>query len=172
MICPDQKNEATTMTRRFYKYVLSALLLCSSTTVFVQGADDPSLMTYDLATTAMVASEAYARDKGWNVTILITDQHNNLVMLRRIDGAGARTFAFATSKALVVTQTGLTSAEYGNRVEAGDIEAVEGGVTFAGGVPVYRNGQLIGAVATSGVRAAQDEEVSLAGAETIGSSSN
>ena len=93
-------------------------------------------------------------------------------MLRRIDGAGARTFAFAISKALVVTQTGLTSAEYGNRVEAGDIEGIEGGVTFAGGVPVYRNGQLVGAIATSGVRAAQDEEVSLVGVETIGSSSN
>ncbi len=93
-------------------------------------------------------------------------------MLRRLDGAGARTFAFATAKALVVTGSGLTSGEYGSRVEAGDIEEIEGGVTFAGGVPVYMNGQLIGAIATSGVRAAQDEEVSMAGVETIGSSSN
>ena len=31
-------------------------------------------MTYDLATSAMDAAEAYAREKGWNVTILITDQ--------------------------------------------------------------------------------------------------
>ena len=126
-------------------------------------------MTYDLATTAMVAAEAYARDKGWNVTILITDQNNNPVMLRRIDGAGARTFTFATSKALVVNATGLTSGEYGARVEAGDIEEIEGGVTFAGGVPIFRNGQHIGAISTSGVRALQDEEVSIAGAETIGS---
>mgnify|MGYP003681084035 CR=1 FL=1 len=103
------------------------------------------------------------------MTILITDQNNNPVMLRRIDGAGARTFTFATSKALVVNATGLTSGEYGARVEAGDIEEIEGGVTFAGGVPIFRNGQLIGAIATSGVRALQDEEVSIAGAETIGS---
>ena len=160
------------MTLRFYKYVLLALLFFSAKTVLAQGADDSSLMTYDLATVAMEASEAYARNQEWNVTILITDQNKNSVMLWRIDGAGARTFAFAISKALVVTQTGLTSAEYGNRVEAGDIEGIEGGVTFAGGVPVYRNGQLIGAIATSGVRAAQDEEVSLVGVETIGSSSN
>ncbi len=160
------------MTRRFYKFVLTALLFCSSASVFAQGSDDPSLMTYNLATRAMEAAEAYARDQGWNVTILITDQNNNPVMLRRLDGAGARTFTFATAKALVVTETGLTSGEYGSRVEAGDIEEIEGGVTFAGGVPVYMNGQLIGAIATSGVRAAQDEEVSMAGAETIGSSSN
>jgi uncharacterized protein GlcG (DUF336 family) len=52
------------------------------------------------------------------------------------------------------------------------MEEIEGGVTFAGGVPVFRNGQHIGAIATSGVRAAQDEEVSIAGAQVIGSISN
>jgi len=149
---------------------MTVLFLFSSALVFAQGAeDDPSRMTYELATTAMVAAEAYAREQGWNVTILITDQNNNPVMLRRLDGAGARTFAFAISKALVVNASGLTSGEYGAGVAAGDIEEIEGGVTFAGGVPVYRNGQLIGAVATSGVRALQDEEVSIAGAEAIGS---
>ena len=158
------------MTSRLHKYATTLFFMLASTAVFAQGAEDePSLMTYDLATTAMVAAEAYARDKGWNVTLLITDQNNNPVMLRRLDGAGARTFAFATSKALVVNASGLTSGEYGARVEAGDIEEIEGGVTFAGGVPVYRFGQLIGAVATSGVRALQDEEVSIAGAEAIGS---
>lgn len=129
-------------------------------------------MTYDLATRAIEAAEAYARDKGWNVTILVTDQSNNPVMLRRIDGAGARTWGFASAKALVVNTTGLTSGEYGRRREAGTIDEVEGGVTFAGGVPVFVNGQRIGAIATSGVQASQDEEVSTAGANAIGSISN
>ena len=151
-------------------FVISVLLLLPAMSSLAQ--DEESLMTYDLATTAMDVAEAYARDQGWNVTILITDQSNNPVMLRRIDGAGGRTFNFATAKALVVNETGLTSGEYGRRLEAGDIAEIEGGVTFAGGVPVYRNGQRIGAIATSGVRAAQDEEVSTAGAEVIGSISN
>ncbi|MBE01202.1 MAG: hypothetical protein CMQ31_07145 [Gammaproteobacteria bacterium] len=151
-------------------FVISVLLLLPAMSSLAQ--DEESLMTYDLATTAMDVAEAYARDQGWNVTILITDQNNNPVMLRRIDGAGGRTFNFATAKALVVNETGLTSGEYGRRLEAGDIAEIEGGVTFAGGVPVYRNGQRIGAISTSGVRAAQDEEVSTAGAEVIGSISN
>ena len=156
--------------KRFHIYLISILLLLPPATLIAQ--DEQSLMTYDLATSAMEAAEAYARDQGWNVTILVTDQDNNPVMLRRIDGAGGRTFSFATAKALVVNETGLTSGEYGRRLEAGSIEEVEGGVTFAGGVPVYRNGQRIGAISTSGVRAAQDEEVSVAGAEVIGSVSN
>ena len=150
--------------------VISVLLLLPGMSSLAQ--DEESLMTYELATTAMDVAEAYARDQGWNVTILITDQSNNPVMLRRIDGAGGRTFNFATAKALVVNETGLTSGEYGRRLEAGDIAEIEGGVTFAGGVPVYRNGQRIGAISTSGVRALQDEEVSTAGAEVIGSISN
>lgn len=154
------------MINRLRNTVIAIFMLLTSTAAFAQS---DSLMTYDLATQAMEAAEAYAVEKGWNVTILITDQENNPVMLRRLDGAGAITFRFATSKALVVTQTGLTSGEYGSQVAAGDLEEIEGGVTFAGGVPVYRNGQLIGAVATSGVRANQDEEVSTAGAEVIGS---
>ncbi len=158
------------MTRKLHKYLMAILLLISSTAALAQGGE--SLMTYDLATRAMDAAEAYARDQGWNVTILITDQNNSVVMVRRLDGAGARTWDFATAKALVVNETGLTSGEYGSRVQAGDIEEIEGGVTFAGGVPVYLNGQLIGAIATSGVRANQDEEVSIAGAETIGSTSS
>ncbi len=158
------------MIERVRNTTLTLLLFLASAVAVAQ--DDESLMTYDLATQAMEAAEAYAREQGWNVTILITDQLNNPVMLRRIDGAGGRTFGFATAKALVVNETGLTSGEYGSRVQAGDLEAIEGGVTFAGGVPVYRNGQLIGAIATSGVRAAQDEEVSVAGAEVIGSTSN
>lgn len=152
------------------KLALTGLILWISTTSFAQ--NDESLMTYELATQAMAAAEAYARDKDWNVTILITDQNNNPVMLHRIDGAGGRTFGFATAKALVVNATGLTSGEYGNRVESGAIEEIDGGVTFAGGVPVFRNGIHIGAIATSGVRALQDEEVSIAGAEVIGSIAN
>lgn len=154
----------------YFRNLIATLSLVIASSVAL--AQDESLMTYDLATQAMEAAEAYAREQGWNVTILITDQNNNPVKLHRIDGAGARTFGFATAKALVVNATGLTSGEYGQQVQAGDREEIEGGVTFAGGVPVFRNGQHIGAIATSGVRAAQDEEVSIAGAEVIGSITN
>ena len=96
------------------KKLISVLLLVFASTSLV-AQDDESLMTYDLAIQAMGAAEAYAREQGWNVTILITDQNNNPVMLHRIDGAGGRTFQFATAKALVVNATGLTSGEYGNK---------------------------------------------------------
>jgi len=102
--------------------------------------EDASLMTYDMAAKAMDAAEAYARDKGWNLTIMVADQNANPVVVRRVDGASPRTFAIATSKALVVTRTGLTSGEYGTKLQAGEIEEIEGGVTYQGGVPVCVDG--------------------------------
>ncbi len=157
------------MTRKLHKALLAFFLLLPSTSTLAQ---DESLMTYDQAAQAMMAAQAFAIDQGWNVTILVTDQNNNPVMLHRIDGAGARTFEFASRKALVVNETGISSGEYGQRVDTGDIEEVEGGVTFAGGVPIFVDGQRIGAISVSGVTAAQDEEVAIAGAEAIGSASN
>ena len=158
------------MIRKLQKSLTAFFFLLASANVLAQ--EDESLMTYDLAMQAMGAAEAYARDQGWNVTILITDQNNNPVMLHRIDGAGARTFEFASRKALVVNEIGIASGEYGQQVEAGDREEIEGGVTFAGGVPIFANGERIGAISVSGVTAAQDEEVAIAGAEAIGSASN
>ena len=157
------------MTRNLNKALLAFfLLLASASTV----AQDESLMTYDQAAQAVIAAQTFALDQGWNVTILVTDQNNNPVMLHRIDGAGARTFEFASRKALVVNETGLASGEYGQRVQAGEMEEIEGGVTFAGGVPIFVDGRRIGAISVSGVTAAQDEEVAIAGAEAIGSASN
>ncbi len=155
------------MTRKLTKSLMIALMFLFSAAATAQ--DDASKMTYAMAETAMEAAEAYARDKGWNVTILVADQHGTPVMLRRIDGASARTFDIVMSKALVVLQTGLTSGQYGAMLAAGEIEEIEGGVTFQGGVPVYVGGELVGAVTASGVRGNQDEEVSIAGATTIGS---
>ena len=157
------------MTGKLHKALLAFFLLLASTSTLAQ---DESLMTYDQAAQAMIAAQTFALDQGWNVTILVTDQNNNPVMLHRIDGAGARTFEFASRKALVVNETGISSGEYGQRVDSGDIEEVEGGVTFAGGVPIFVDGQRIGAISVSGVTAAQDEEVAIAGAEAIGSASN
>ncbi len=52
-------------------------------------------------------------------------------------------------------------------LEAGTVPQVPDGVTFAGGVPILRGGQLIGAIGTSGVRAVDDEQISQAGADAI-----
>jgi uncharacterized protein GlcG (DUF336 family) len=136
---------------------------------FALAQEAPStVLGYDMAEEAMTAALGEARDNGWNLTIIVADHAGVPVMIHRMDGASARTFDIAMAKARVVTETGLFSGEYGRRLEAGEIEEVEGGIHYPGGVPVMLNGEQIGAISASGARGSEDEQVSLAGAAAIG----
>lgn len=133
----------------------------------------PSLISYDQAATAMTAAEAEALANEWPLTILIVDQNNNPVMMHRMEGASPFTFNIAQRKTLTVIESGgMTSAEYGMKVEAGEIDEIENAVTFGGGVPIYLDGELIGAIAASGARPEEDEAASAAGVEAIGGSTS
>jgi len=142
--------------------------LLSSAVLAGEGA---SLMSYEQASKAMNASQAYARDKGWKVMVLISDQNGLPVLLKRMDGTSDSAFGFVTGKTKVIVETGLNSGEYGAKLKRGEIDEIESGSPYKGGVPVYVEGQLIGMIATSGVHGYQDLEVSLAGAQVIGSAS-
>jgi uncharacterized protein GlcG (DUF336 family) len=88
-------------------------------------------------------------------------------MLRRLDGAGPRPYDIAMRKAATVVATKLTTADYGAQLKAGTVKEVPNGITFAGGVPIMRGAEFLGAVGTSGVRAIEDEQISKAGASVI-----
>jgi len=143
--------------------------LLSSAVLAGEGA---SLMSYEQASKAMNASQAYARDKGWKVMVLISDQNGLPVLLKRMDGTSNSAYGYVTGKTLAIAKTGLGSGEYGAKLKRGEIEEVVGASPYKGGVPVYVESQLIGMIATSGVHGYQDLEVSLAGANVIGSVSN
>jgi len=132
-------------------------------------AGDASLMSYEQASKAMGASQAYARDKGWKVMVLISDQNGLPVLLKRMDGTSNSAYGYVTGKTLAIVKTGLGSGEYGAKLKRGEIEEVVGASPYKGGVPVYAEGRLIGMIATSGVHGYQDLEVSLAGANVLGS---
>ena len=155
------------MNNRIITSIFFALGLSLSATTLAQ--DEPAtVLTYDMAQRAMNAALAEARDNGWNLTTIVADHNGTPVMLHRMDGASLRTFEIAMAKVKVVTETGLFSGEYGRRLEAGEIEEIEGGIHYAGGVPVMLNGEQIGAITASGARGSEDEQVSLAGAAVIG----
>jgi uncharacterized protein GlcG (DUF336 family) len=127
----------------------------------------PQALTYDMAVQVIDAAEAEARKNNWNVTIVVTDAAGIPVVLRRLNGASARSYDIAMRKAATVVASKLTTAEYGAQLKNKGVTEVPNGITFAGGVPIMRGAELIGAVGTSGVTAAQDEIISKAGAGVI-----
>jgi len=151
----------------FSRRFLSSLVVLAAIT-FSGLASAQSTITYEMAEQAMAAALAEARANDWNLTIVIADAEGLPVMIHRMDGASPRSYTIALAKAKVVTETGLLTGEYGRLLREGEIEEVEGGVTFAGGVPVMLNGERIGAITSSGARGSEDEQVSLAAAAAIG----
>ena len=127
----------------------------------------PQALTYEMAVQVIDAAEAEARNNKWNVTIVVTDAAGVPVVLRRLTGASPRSFDIASRKAATVVASKLTTADYGAQLKAGTIKEVPNGITFAGGVPIMRGSEFIGAVGTSGVQAIQDEQISKAGAGVI-----
>jgi glc operon protein GlcG len=130
-------------------------------------AAPPQALTYEMAAQVIDAAEAEARKNKWNVTIVVTDAAGVPVVLRRLTGASPRSYDIATRKAATVVATKLTTAVYGEQLKAGTVKEVPNGITFAGGVPIMRGSEFIGAVGTSGVRAIEDEQISKAGAAAI-----
>jgi glc operon protein GlcG len=130
-------------------------------------AAPPQALTYEMAVQVIDAAEAEARKNKWNVTIVVTDAAGVPVVLRRLTGASPRSYDIASRKAATVVATKLTTAVYGEQLKSGSVKEVPNGITFAGGVPIMRGSELIGAVGTSGVRAIEDEQISKAGAAAI-----
>jgi glc operon protein GlcG len=170
-----QTVQGVLMTRGWFDRVVLMVLVVLTLSVAVQaGAQAPQApapaapaLTYDMAKQVIDAAEAEARRNKWNVVIVVTDATGVPVMLRRLDGAGARPYDIAMRKAATVVATKLTTAAYGEQLKAGTVKEVPNGITFAGGVPIMRGTEFIGAVGTSGVRANEDEVIAKAGASVI-----
>ena len=148
--------------------VLPAVLLATAAvTAQAPAAQAPQALTYEMAVQVIDAAEAEARKNKWNVTIVVTDAAGVPVVLRRLTGASPRSYDIATRKAATVVATKLATSAYGEQLKAGSVKEVPNGITFAGGVPLMRGTEFIGAVGTSGVRANEDEQISKAGASIV-----
>jgi glc operon protein GlcG len=146
---------------------LSATAAMAQAPAAPAAAATPQAMTYEMAVQIIDAAEAEARKNKWNVTIVVTDAAGMPVVLRRLTGASPRSYDIAMRKAATVVASKMTTAEYGAKMKEKAVTEVPNGITFAGGVPVMRGTEFIGAVGTSGVTAAQDEIISKAGAAAI-----
>jgi glc operon protein GlcG len=116
-------------------------------------------ITMAQAQMAVDAAEAEARANDWNLTIFVTDAEGVPMYLRRMDGAPPRTAGIGTSGA------------YGQALAAGTVDTIPGGIHYEGGLPIFMNGELIGAMAASGARGSEDAQVVQAGLAAIGATS-
>jgi glc operon protein GlcG len=106
----------------------------------------------------------------WPVSLAVVDDGGHPLALERLDGASPISAYIATEKA--------RTAALGRRESKGYEDMVNGGrhaflsapllTSLEGGVPIVVDGQVIGAIGVSGVKAEQDAQVAKAGALALG----
>jgi glc operon protein GlcG len=119
--------------------------------------------------TIAAAAEAEANRNGWKVTISICDDGGHLLWLQRMDGAPPMSAGVAPEKARTCVLGRRSSKVYEDMVNSGRFAALRMPVVpLEGGEMIVVNGECIGAVGVSGVKAAEDAQVARAGVAGIG----
>ena len=125
------------------------------------------------ASVAIAAIRAELNTRGKRAAIAVTDPHGELIALLRLSGTALNAMTVATNKAFTAARLRRSSAELGRAVrhpQAGyDIAYFGDGryVGFAGGLPVMKDGYVLGAVGVSGLSQAEDEELAQVGVAAI-----
>jgi uncharacterized protein GlcG (DUF336 family) len=110
---------------------------------------------------------------GVAMNIAVVDDGNNLVAFERMDGAWLGSVDIAQGKAYTARAFNMSTKDLAPLCQPGNslfgIHASNGGrlIVFAGGIPLQKNGEVVGAIGVSGGAVEQDHVVAEAGAEAF-----
>lgn len=116
------------------------------------------------------AAEKKARDIGQPMNIAVADAGGNLVAHVRMDGAWIGSIDISIKKAFTSRAFDIATKDLATHAQSGGqffgIHASNDGrvMIFAGGIPLKRDGKVVGAVGVSGGSGEQDHSVAAAGA--------
>jgi len=133
------------------------------------------MITLNDARRVIAAAEDKARAIGQPMNIAVVDAGGNLVGHVRMDGAWIGSIDISINKAFTARAFDISTAQLGENSQPGQqffgIHASNHGrvMIFAGGVPLRRDGSIIGAIGVSGGSGSQDDAVATAGAAVFGS---
>lgn len=127
-------------------------------------------VTLEDARRVIAAAEARADEIGQPMNIAVVDGGGNLVAHVRQDGAWIGSVNISINKAWTSKAFDIATKDLGDNAQPTQqfygIHATNGGkvAIFAGGIPLSRDGVVVGAVGVSGGSGEQDQTVAEAGA--------
>lgn len=127
-------------------------------------------VTLDDARRVIAAAEARADEIGQPQNIAVTDAGGNLVAHVRMDGAWIGSVDISINKAWTARAFDIATRDLAGNSQSGDqffgIHASNHGrvMIFAGGIPLVRDGKVVGGIGVSGGDGEQDQTVAEAGA--------
>ena len=140
-----------------------------------------AMIRYACAHAALAAGMEYARDKKVNLSFALVDAAGHLVAAARMDGAPFMTIEVARGKAFACVASGgqsgsvLAQRYHDNPMVWGNAASLGYGAPLlpaTGGLPIFIQGQLVGAIGASGAPSEVDEAAVLYAIESIGASAS
>ena len=128
-------------------------------------------ITLEQAKKVAAAAEAEAKKNKWNVYIVVVDSSTNVVLMQRMDDAQLGSLNVAQKKAFTaaafkrstkIFEDGIAKGGVGMRILGNDQA-----MPIEGGLPIFVNGKIVGAIGVSGVTSEQDGIIAKAGAEAL-----
>jgi glc operon protein GlcG len=119
-----------------------------------------------------IVKKALATKKA--AVVAVADSHGELIAFARMDGAPISCIRIAANKAWTAARERKPTKDIGERVrhpEKGHDIAYFGDPRFVGwggGIPVWKDGQVVGAVAVSGLSSSEDVVLAELGADVVG----
>jgi glc operon protein GlcG len=118
---------------------------------------------------AAIQARLDAENKG--AAVAVTDAHGELLAFLRTDGCPLQSITIALNKAFTASRERKDSKQVGQTAKDDQWPMTNFGdarfTGWGGGVPIRHNGQVIGAVAVSGLPEAEDMVLARLGADVI-----
>ncbi len=127
------------------------------------------MVKHEEARRIIAAAVRKAGEIGTPMNIAVMDAGMNLVAFERMDDAWVLSIDIAIGKAYTSAGRGLSTRDIGEKAQPGQplfgVNTTNDGrvVTFPGGLPLTRDGEVVGAIGVSDGAVDQDEEVAEAG---------
>lgn len=128
------------------------------------------MVTLEDARRVIAAAEAKAKEIGQPMNIAVADGGANQIAHVRMDGAWLGSIDISINKAFTARAFDISTKELAQPSQPGQqffgIQLADHGrvMIFAGGIPLKRDGKVVGAIGVSGGSGDQDQAVAEAGA--------
>jgi uncharacterized protein GlcG (DUF336 family) len=127
------------------------------------------VLTLEDAKRIAAAAEAEARANDWKVSIVIVDDGGHMLYMQRSHDTRFGSVETAAAKAHMAAALHMPSKASEDAVMGGRLIhlALPGVIPAEGGIPLLRDGVVVGAIGVSGVRSAQDGQIAATGAAAL-----
>jgi uncharacterized protein GlcG (DUF336 family) len=131
------------------------------------------MLTLQDARRVIAAAQKKAEELGQPMNVAVVDAGGNLLAFERMANAWLGSIDISVKKAWTSRAFDITTKDLGSNSQSGDqffgIHASNDGkvMIFAGGIPLKRGAEVVGAVGVSGGSGKQDHAVAEAGAAAL-----